>query len=112
MLSSSLSNPRFHVSPGVLALLNRCINTVNSSPRVGLLTIETPRDVLILLASLISVPQLCELLSISRATLYREIKAGQIEVTRLRTRTLFTEAAVSRYIKRQQTKAAEAEVGF
>lgn len=66
----------------------------------------------ILTHPLFTVTTLCEHLAISRATLYRLIKRGEIEPLRIGSLTRFTEIEVSRYITRQQKQARRNEVGF
>jgi excisionase family DNA binding protein len=63
-------------------------------------------------APLFTVTTLCEYLAISRATLYRLIKRGEIEPVRIGSLTRFTENEVNRYITRQQKQARSSEAGF
>ena len=64
------------------------------------------------LQQLYSAPQVCELLAISRATLYRLKSAGKIESLKIGSATRFTESAIDRFIKASQTASRENEVGF
>jgi excisionase family DNA binding protein len=64
------------------------------------------------LQQLYSAPQVCELLAISRATLYRLKSAGKIESLKIGSATRFTESAIERFIKASQTASRENEVGF
>ncbi len=66
----------------------------------------------ILTHPLFTVTTLCEHLAISRATLYRLIKRGELEPLRIGSLTRFTENEVNRYITRQQKQARSSEVGF
>lgn len=66
----------------------------------------------ILTHPLFTVITLCEHLSISRSTLFRLIKNGEIEPVRIGSLTRFTENEVNRYITRQQKQARRNEVGF
>lgn len=66
----------------------------------------------ILTHPLFTVTTLCEHLAISRATLYRIIKRGELEPLRIGSLTRFTENEVNRYISRQQKQARSSEVGF
>ncbi len=66
----------------------------------------------ILTHPLFTVTTLCEYLAISRATLYRLIKRGELEPLRIGSLTRFTENEVNRYITRQQKQARSSEVGF
>lgn len=66
----------------------------------------------ILTHPLFTVTTLCEHLAISRATLYRLIKKGELEPLRIGSLTRFTENEVNRYITRQQKQARSSEVGF
>ena len=66
----------------------------------------------ILTHPLFTVTTLCEHLAISRATLYRLIRRGELEPLRIGSLTRFTENEVNRYITRQQKQARSSEVGF
>jgi excisionase family DNA binding protein len=66
----------------------------------------------ILTQPLFTVTTLCEHLAISRATLYRLIKKGDIEPTRIGTLTRFTGTEVERFLTRQQKQSRIKEVGF
>ena len=66
----------------------------------------------ILTQPLFTVITLCELLAISRATLYRLIKKGEIEPIRIGSLTRFTESEVERFLSRQLKQARSREVGF
>ena len=61
---------------------------------------------------LYSVQQVCNQLQISRATLYRLIKAGQIEALHIRSLTRFTDSSIAKFLKTQEVKASEEKVGF
>ena len=61
---------------------------------------------------LYTVQDVCNRLALSRATLYRLIKSGQIEPVKIRSLTRFTEASIDRFLKANQTAAREYEVGF
>jgi excisionase family DNA binding protein len=66
----------------------------------------------ILTQPLFTVTTLCECLAISRATLYRLIKRGEIEPIRIGTLTRFTSTEVERFLTRQQKQSRIKEVGF
>ena len=66
----------------------------------------------ILTQPLFTIRTLCEHLSISRATLYRLIKKGEIEPIHIGSLTRFTENEVDRFITRQLKQARSQEVGF
>ena len=66
----------------------------------------------ILTQPLFTVITLCEHLAISRATLYRLIKKGEIEPIRIGSLTRFTESEVERFLSRQLKQARSREVGF
>lgn len=54
----------------------------------------------------------CQVLGISRSTLYRLIADGQIEVTRVRSLPRFTEASLKRFVERKVSQTREQAVGF
>lgn len=66
----------------------------------------------ILTQPLFTVTTLCECLAISRATLYRLIKKGEIEPIRIGSLTRFTGTEVERFLTRQQKQSRIKEVGF
>jgi excisionase family DNA binding protein len=80
--------------------------------KVLLLKIHLLNLGVILTHPLFTVNTLCEHLSISRSTLYRLIKRGEIEPLRIGSLTRFAENEVNRYITRQQKQARSSEVGF
>jgi excisionase family DNA binding protein len=61
---------------------------------------------------LYSAPQVCEILAISRATLYRLKSAGKIESIKIGSSTRFSDSAIQRFIKASETASRENEVGF
>lgn len=73
---------------------------------------EGLEDRYVRMLQLYSAPQVCELLAISRATLYRLKSAGKIESIKIGSSTRFTESAIQRFIKASETASRENEVGF
>lgn len=124
MLSSSLSDSTKRPFLGLLALIEKVFENVTvflnwGGPRAHAETWflyisfeEGSGRWFGQMRQLYSVQQVCNQLQVSRATLYRLIKAGQIEVLHVRSLTRFTESAIEKFLKTQQVQSRENEVGF
>jgi excisionase family DNA binding protein len=60
------------------------------------------------LTTLLSVPEACKQLSISRWTLYKEKREGNLKTVKIRGRRLVSLKAIERYIEKLENEEAEA----